>query len=101
MPTTVPTSAPTTVPTTAPHSTPTGPTTTASAPGGTPSSIQGLNDAAKAAGKLYMGTATDNSELTDTAYTAILDNIHQFGQLTPANSMKWVCASSLLAVAFG
>ena len=45
---------------------------------------------AQAAGKKYFGTATDNSELTDTAYTAILDNNKEFGQITPANSMKWV-----------
>lgn len=50
-----------------------------------------LNTLAKASGKLYFGTATDNSELTDTAYTAILNDVTMFGQLTPANSMKWVC----------
>lgn len=85
MPTSVPTSSPTTAPPPPPSSSP-----TTSAPVGTPTNVQGLNDAAKAFGKLYFGTATDNPELTDTAYTAILDNIHQFGQLTPANSMKWV-----------
>lgn len=31
-----------------------------------------LNQLAKAAGKLYFGSATDNSELSDSAYTAIL-----------------------------
>lgn len=31
-----------------------------------------LNQLAKAAGKLYFGSATDNSELTDSAYVAIL-----------------------------
>ncbi|OBZ72074.1 Endo-1,4-beta-xylanase C [Grifola frondosa] len=64
------------------------PTTTASAPGST-STAAGLHAAAKAAGKLYLGTATDNPELTDTAYVAILDDNQQFGQLTAANSMKW------------
>ena len=49
-----------------------------------------LQTVAKAAGKLYFGTATDNPELTDTAYTAILDDNTMFGQITPANSMKWV-----------
>lgn len=39
---------------------------------------------------MYFGTATDNPELTNTAYTAILDDNTMFGQLTPANSMKWV-----------
>lgn len=31
-----------------------------------------LNQLAQAAGKLYFGSATDNSELSDSAYTAIL-----------------------------
>ncbi|RDX57114.1 endo-1,4-beta-xylanase C precursor [Lentinus brumalis] len=71
--------------TTRPVSTPSGPTSTsAPAPAGT-----GLNALAKAAGKLYFGTATDNGELSDAAYTAILDNNKEFGQITPANSMKW------------
>ena len=65
-----------------------GPSGTQSAPSGTPT--QKLNDLAKAAGKLYFGTATDNGELSDAAYTAILDNNMEFGQITPANSMKWV-----------
>jgi endo-1,4-beta-xylanase len=34
--------------------------------------------------------ATDNSELSDTAYVAILKNNAEFGQITPGNSMKWV-----------
>ncbi|KAF8126888.1 glycoside hydrolase family 10 protein [Boletus edulis] len=45
--------------------------------------------AAEAAAKLYFGTATDNPELTDTSYVTILKNTAMFGQLTPANSMKW------------
>lgn len=36
--------------------------------------------------------ATDNPELPDTAYVAILQNNAQFGQITPGNSMKWVRA---------
>ncbi|KAI0045965.1 glycoside hydrolase family 10 protein [Auriscalpium vulgare] len=48
-----------------------------------------LHSVAKSAGKLYFGTATDNPELTDTAYTAILHNASEFGQITAANSMKW------------
>ncbi|KAI0696303.1 endo-1,4-beta-xylanase C precursor [Cerioporus squamosus] len=72
-------------PATTPISTPSGPSSTsAPAPAGT-----GLNALAKAAGKLYFGTATDNGELSDAAYTAILDNNKEFGQITPANSMKW------------
>lgn len=69
-------------------------TTSASSPGstsGSGSSGSGLNTLAKAAGKLYFGSATDNSELSDTAYVAILKNNAEFGQITPANSMKWVC----------
>lgn len=31
-----------------------------------------LNQLAKAAGKLYFGSATDNSELSDSAYVSIL-----------------------------
>ncbi|KAG9315022.1 glycoside hydrolase family 10 protein [Chiua virens] len=62
-------------------------TTTASGP--TATSIVPLNLAAKAAGKLYFGSATDNPELTDIAYVAILNDTAIFGQLTPANSMKW------------
>ncbi|OCL10902.1 carbohydrate-binding module family 1 protein [Glonium stellatum] len=49
----------------------------------------GLDVRAKAVGKLYFGTATDNSELTNTAYVAQLGNTSDFGQITPGNSMKW------------
>ncbi|ROW13163.1 hypothetical protein VPNG_04870 [Cytospora leucostoma] len=48
-----------------------------------------LNQLAQAAGKLYFGSATDNSELTDTAYVAILSNASEFGQITPGNTQKW------------
>lgn len=48
----------------------------------------GLNIRAKAAGKLYFGTATDNGELTDSAYLAQLSNTSDFGQLTPSNTQK-------------
>ncbi|KAK0469753.1 endo-beta-1,4-glucanase [Desarmillaria tabescens] len=48
-----------------------------------------LHTAALAAGKLYFGSATDNPELTDEPYVAILSNRNMFGQITPANSMKW------------
>lgn len=47
-----------------------------------------LNTLAKAAGKLYFGTATDNPEITDAAYLAILSNTSEFGQITPGNTMK-------------
>ena len=63
-------------------------TSTSAAP--TATSTVALNMAAKGAGKLYFGSATDNPELTDTAYVSILNNTAMFGQLTPANSMKWV-----------
>ncbi|KAI1796949.1 endo-1,4-beta-xylanase C precursor [Ganoderma leucocontextum] len=55
----------------------------------TPSSTAGLHTLAKAAGKLYFGSATDNPELSDTAYVAKLDDVKEFGQITPGNSMKW------------
>ncbi|WP_432103833.1 endo-1,4-beta-xylanase [Streptomyces sp. bgisy091] len=45
-----------------------------------------LHELASAQGR-YFGSATDNSELTDTAYTAVLGS--EFGQITPGNSMKW------------
>ena len=63
------------------------PTTTNTAPGSTSTSLNAL---AKAKGKLYFGTATDNPEFTDTAYMAILES-NMFGQITAANAMKWVC----------
>ncbi|KAJ7039317.1 beta-1,4-endoxylanase [Mycena alexandri] len=40
-------------------------------------------------GKKYFGSATDNPELTDTAYVATLSDNTLFGQITPGNSMKW------------
>ena len=43
----------------------------------------GISNVAKAAGKKYFGTATDNPELTDTAYLAELSKHNEFGQLTP------------------
>jgi endo-1,4-beta-xylanase len=49
---------------------------------------KGLHELATAQGK-YMGTATDNGELTDTYYVAALQNISEFGMITPGNSMKW------------
>ncbi|KAK5627560.1 hypothetical protein RRF57_003275 [Xylaria bambusicola] len=48
-----------------------------------------LNKLAKAAGKLYFGSATDNGELSDRSYVNILSNTDEFGQLTPANGQKW------------
>ncbi|KAI0103842.1 family 10 glycosyl hydrolase [Nemania sp. FL0031] len=48
-----------------------------------------LNKLAKAAGKLYFGSATDNGELSDSPYLAILSNMDEFGQITPGNGQKW------------
>ncbi|PPQ72541.1 hypothetical protein CVT26_004019 [Gymnopilus dilepis] len=56
-------------------------TTTSSAPGST--ATVGLAVAAKTAGKLYFGSATDNPELTDAPYVAELSNWQDFLQLTP------------------
>ncbi|KAH9912303.1 endo-beta-1,4-glucanase [Epithele typhae] len=50
---------------------------------------QGPNLAARSNGKLYFGTATNNDELNDTAYFALLDSFANFGQLTSAKAMKW------------
>ncbi|KAG6572692.1 putative xylanase [Phytophthora cinnamomi] len=51
------------------------------------SGSSGLNDMAKAAGK-YMGTAVDQ-DMRDSAALKVLKNSHDFGMITPANSMKW------------
>ena len=51
-----------------------------------------LNDLAVAAGKLYFGTATDQpgtGEDTDYLYQEILNTTSIFGQVTPANYMKY------------
>ncbi|KAI0789859.1 endo-beta-1,4-glucanase [Abortiporus biennis] len=48
-----------------------------------------LNLITKQNDKLYFGTATNNVQLNDTAYAAILDDSRMFGQITAANSMKW------------
>ena len=51
-----------------------------------------LNDLAQAAGKLYFGSATDQpgtGEDTNILYQEILNNTHIFGQVTPANYMKY------------
>ncbi|KAF3766952.1 glycoside hydrolase family 10 /Carbohydrate-binding module family 1 [Cryphonectria parasitica EP155] len=48
-----------------------------------------LNQLAQSAGKLYFGSATDNGELSDSAYVAILSNYEEFGQITPGNTQKW------------
>ncbi|KAL5627265.1 hypothetical protein BROUX41_003418 [Berkeleyomyces rouxiae] len=53
------------------------------------SNLVGLNDLAKSAGKKYFGTATDNSELTDTAFVDMLKNPSMWGALTPGNTQKW------------
>ncbi|KAG6821333.1 hypothetical protein H0H93_000194 [Arthromyces matolae] len=58
-------------------------TSTSSTPLPTATSTATLNTVAKAAGKLYFGSATDNPELTDTSYVALLSENTQFGQLTP------------------
>ncbi|KAI7785318.1 glycosyl hydrolase family 10 [Diaporthe eres] len=48
-----------------------------------------LNQLAKAAGKSYFGTGTDNGELYDSAYVKITSSTENYGQLTPANGQKW------------
>ncbi|KAI0091083.1 endo-1,4-B-xylanase A [Irpex rosettiformis] len=65
------------------------PSTTTTSSGSQSTSTAKLNTLAKAKGKLYFGSATDNPELTNTAYVAILSDSTTFGQITPGNSMKW------------
>lgn len=51
-----------------------------------------LNDLAQAAGKLWFGSATDQpgtGEDTNILYQEILNDTHIFGQITPANMMKF------------
>jgi endo-1,4-beta-xylanase len=76
--------------------------TSSTAPSSPTSSCQGyfeplappyLNDLAQAAGKLWFGTATDQpgtGEDTNILYQEILNDTHIFGQITPANMMKFV-----------
>ncbi|MFF7404598.1 endo-1,4-beta-xylanase [Streptomyces murinus] len=58
------------------------------AAGTAPAVAQGgtLGQLAQASGR-YFGSATDNPELNDSAYTAVLGS--EFGSITPGNSMKW------------
>ncbi|KAK1967863.1 family 10 glycosyl hydrolase [Colletotrichum sublineola] len=49
-----------------------------------------LHELAVAAGKKYFGSATDNPELTDTAYVNLLKNNKMFGQITVGNTQKWL-----------
>ncbi|KAG5634828.1 hypothetical protein H0H81_000566 [Sphagnurus paluster] len=55
----------------------------------TGTSNAGLAVVAKAAGKKYFGSATDNPELSDAPYVAQLSNTKDFNQITPGNTMKW------------
>lgn len=59
----------------------------------------GLNDAAKAAGKLWFGTAADipgTGEADDPYYMAEFNNTHDFGGATPANIMKVSLFSNIM-----
>jgi endo-1,4-beta-xylanase len=49
--------------------------------------VPGSLGALAAARGRYFGSATDNPELSDAPYVAILGS--EFGQITPGNSMKW------------
>ena len=55
-----------------------------------PTALGQLNKLAQAKGLKYFGSATDNGELSDTQYVAILENFNNFGQITPGNTQKWV-----------
>ncbi|CAI5708124.1 unnamed protein product [Hyaloperonospora brassicae] len=49
---------------------------------------KGLHELAKMHGK-YLGTATDHGALTDKFYVAALQDVKEFGMITPGNAMKW------------
>jgi endo-1,4-beta-xylanase len=53
-----------------------------------PSSFGQLNKLANAKGK-FVGSATDNGELSDAPYKAILTDTNEFGQITVGNTQKW------------
>lgn len=55
---------------------------------GLPGAEAQLNKLAKAAGKLYFGSATDNGELSDTPYVNILKNTDEFGQTVSLCSLR-------------
>ncbi|TLD11807.1 hypothetical protein PspLS_11668 [Pyricularia sp. CBS 133598] len=48
-----------------------------------------LHQLAKAAGKLYFGTAVDNPEILDPQYRPVVGNAADFGQITVGNTQKW------------
>ena len=48
-----------------------------------------LNQLTVQRGKEYFGSATDNNEITDAPYKAILTDTTEFGQITPGNAQKW------------
>ncbi|KAH6716600.1 endo-1,4-beta-xylanase precursor [Leptodontidium sp. MPI-SDFR-AT-0119] len=54
-----------------------------------PTAFGQLNKLAKAKGLKYFGSATDNPELSDAPYVAILSDVNEFGQITPGNAQKW------------
>ncbi|KIJ22992.1 glycoside hydrolase family 10 protein [Sphaerobolus stellatus SS14] len=97
VPTVTPTETPTPTPTSTPTTTakPSSSSTATGTGGAAPTAVigaatgPGLNKYAQAAGLKYFGSATDNPELTDQPYIAILSNTNEFGQITPGNSMKW------------
>lgn len=49
---------------------------------------EGLNDLALKAGLMYFGTAVDNVSLNRSNYVAIVNNTHEWGQITAANGLK-------------
>ncbi len=54
-----------------------------------PAAFGQLNKLAKAKGLEYFGSATDNGELSDAPYLAILSDPNEFGQITAGNAQKW------------
>jgi len=54
-----------------------------------------LNKLAKARGLKYFGSATDNPQLSNPEYIAILKDVDQFGQITVGNTQKWMFTEPL------
>lgn len=60
-----------------------------------PHGDHGLHSLIHARGKGYFGTATDPKYFNETEYINIISNRNEWGQITPENSLKACCSSSL------
>ncbi|RMX63128.1 hypothetical protein KXD40_007137 [Peronospora effusa] len=66
--------------------------------GSTYTGPKGLNDLATSMGEKYMGTTTDIKQLSDKFYATELNNTHNFGMISPANSMMWDATEAIQGV---